>query len=134
MPATAPDIFSLVPVLLALVISISLRNVIFGLFVGLFAGVLMIEGPGLLGGMSLMVRDYLVPQVTDSYNAGVLVLLGFIGGGRGADGTLRRRSGVCGKSDALHHHKSAAAIVGMDWRHRHLLLGSRHTANRWAYL
>lgn len=80
MPATAPDIFSLVPVLLALVISISLRNVIFGLFVGLFAGVLMIEGPGLLGGMSLMVRDYLVPQVTDSYNAGVLVLLGFIGG------------------------------------------------------
>lgn len=80
MPATAPDIFSLVPVLLALVISISLRNVIFGLFVGLFAGVLMIEGPALLGGMSLMVRDYLVPQVTDSYNAGVLVLLGFIGG------------------------------------------------------
>jgi Na+/H+ antiporter NhaC len=80
MPATAPDIFSLVPVLLALVISISLRNVIFGLFVGLFAGVLMIEGPALLSGMSLMVRDYLVPQVTDSYNAGVLVLLGFIGG------------------------------------------------------
>lgn len=80
MPATAPDIFSLVPVLLALVISISLRNVIFGLFVGLFAGVLMIEGPALLAGMSLMVRDYLVPQVTDSYNAGVLVLLGFIGG------------------------------------------------------
>lgn len=80
MPATAPDIFSLVPVLLALAISISLRNVIFGLFVGLFAGVLMIEGPALLGGVSLMVRDYLVPQVTDSYNAGVLVLLVFIGG------------------------------------------------------
>lgn len=80
MSATAPDVFSLVPVLLALVISISLRNVIFGLFVGLFAGVLMIEGPALLAGMSVMVRDYLVPQVTDSYNAGVLVLLGFIGG------------------------------------------------------
>ena len=80
MPATAPDIFSLVPVLLALVISISLRNVIVGLFTGLFAGVLMIEGPALLGGVSLMVRDYLVPQVTDSYNAGVLVLLSFIGG------------------------------------------------------
>jgi Na+/H+ antiporter NhaC len=78
--SSTPDIFSLVPVLLALVISISLRNVIVGLFVGLFVGVLMIEGPALLGGMSLMVRDYLVPQVTDSYNAGVLVLLGFIGG------------------------------------------------------
>jgi Na+/H+ antiporter NhaC len=80
MPATAPDIFSLLPVLLALFISISLRNVIVGLFTGLFAGVLMIEGPALLGGVSLMVRDYLVPQVTDSYNAGVLVLLAFIGG------------------------------------------------------
>lgn len=78
--SATPDIFSLVPVLLALIISISLRNVIFGLFVGLFVGVLMIEGPAILGGMSLMVRDYLVPQVTDSYNAGVLVLLGFIGG------------------------------------------------------
>lgn len=78
--SATPDIFSLAPVLLALIISISLRNVIFGLFVGLFVGVLMIEGPALLGGMSLMVRDYLVPQVTDSYNAGVLVLLGFIGG------------------------------------------------------
>jgi Na+/H+ antiporter NhaC len=80
MPVTAPDIFSLLPVLLALFISISLRNVIVGLFTGLFAGVLMIEGPALLGGVSLMVRDYLVPQVTDSYNAGVLVLLAFIGG------------------------------------------------------
>jgi len=80
MPAIAPDIFSLVPVLLALVISISLRNVIVGLFTGLFAGVLMIEGPALLDGVSVMVRDYLVPQVTDSYNAGVLVLLVFIGG------------------------------------------------------
>jgi Na+/H+ antiporter NhaC len=80
MPVTAPDIFSLLPVLLALFISISLRNVIVGLFTGLFAGVLMIEGPALLGGVSLMVRDYLVPQVTDSYNAGVLVLLVFIGG------------------------------------------------------
>ncbi len=80
MPAAEPTVLSLVPVLLALVISISLRNVIFGLFLGLFVGVLMVEGPGLFSGVSLMVRDYLVPQVTDSYNAGVLVLLGFIGG------------------------------------------------------
>lgn len=80
MPAAEPTVLSLVPVLLALVISISLRNVIVGLFFGLFVGVLMVEGPGLFTGVSLMVRDYLVPQVTDSYNAGVLVLLGFIGG------------------------------------------------------
>ena len=51
MPVTAPDIYSLLPVLLALFISISLRNVIVVLFTGLFAGVLMIEGPALLGGV-----------------------------------------------------------------------------------
>jgi Na+/H+ antiporter NhaC len=75
-----PGFITLLPVILALVVSISLRNVIVGLFVGLLAGVVMVEGAGPLGVLNLLVRDYLVPQVTDSYNAGVLVLLGFIGG------------------------------------------------------
>jgi Na+/H+ antiporter NhaC len=75
-----PGFITLLPVILALVVSISLRNVIVGLFVGLLAGVVMVEGFGLLRVFNLMVKDYLVPQVTDSYNAGVLVLLGFIGG------------------------------------------------------
>lgn len=75
-----PGFITLLPVILALVVSISLRNVIVGLFVGLFTGVVMVEGTGLLNVLNLLVRDYLVPQVTDSYNAGVLVLLGFIGG------------------------------------------------------
>lgn len=75
-----PGFISLLPVILALVVSISLRNVIVGLFSGLFAGVVMVEGAGLLSVFNLLVRDYLVPQVTDGYNAAVLVLLGFIGG------------------------------------------------------
>jgi Na+/H+ antiporter NhaC len=75
-----PGLITLLPVILALVVSISLRNVIVGLFVGLLTGVVMVEGTGLLNVVNLLVRDYLVPQVTDSYNAGVLVLLGFIGG------------------------------------------------------
>lgn len=80
MPATAPDITSLIPIVCALVIAISLRNVIVGLFIGLFIGVLQINGLSLLSGISILVKDHLVPQVTDSYNAGVLVLLAFIGG------------------------------------------------------
>lgn len=77
-----PDLgaISLLPVTLALVLAIAARNVILGLFAGLFVGVLLIEGFSPVAGLSLMVRDYLVPQVTDSYNAGVLVLLAFIGG------------------------------------------------------
>jgi Na+/H+ antiporter NhaC len=75
-----PGVISLFPVALALVLSIASRNVILGLFIGLFTGVLLVEGFSPIAGLTLMVRDYLVPQVTDSYNAGVLVLLAFIGG------------------------------------------------------
>ncbi|TFH73426.1 sodium:proton exchanger [Gammaproteobacteria bacterium LSUCC0112] len=80
MTASSPDFTSLFPILIALVIAISLRNVIVGLFIGLFVGVLQINGLSVFEGIGLLVRDHLVPQVTDSYNAGVLVLLGFIGG------------------------------------------------------
>ncbi|MDP2286093.1 MAG: Na+/H+ antiporter NhaC family protein, partial [Pseudohongiella sp.] len=80
MTASVPDFTSLFPILIALVIAISLRNVIVGLFIGLFVGVLQINGLSVFEGIGLLVRDHLVPQVTDSYNAGVLVLLGFIGG------------------------------------------------------
>jgi len=81
-PETLSDlgIISLLPVALALVLSIASRNVILGLFIGLFTGVLLVEGFSPIAALTLMVRDYLVPQVTDSYNAGVLVLLAFIGG------------------------------------------------------
>ena len=81
-PETLSDlgVISLLPVALALVLSIASRNVILGLFIGLFTGVLLVEGFSPIAALTLMVRDYLVPQVTDSYNAGVLVLLAFIGG------------------------------------------------------
>jgi len=75
-----PDILSLFPIALALLIAVGSRNVILGLFVGLFVGVLMLEGVAPLAGMGVLVKQHLVPQITDSYNAGVLVLLGFIGG------------------------------------------------------
>ncbi len=81
MPAdTTLGLLSLLPVALALVLSIASRNVILGLFIGLFAGVLLAEEVMPIAALTVMVRDYLVPQVTDGYNAGVLVLLAFIGG------------------------------------------------------
>ena len=75
-----PTAASLLPIAVALVISIGLRDVILGLFLGLLSGVLMLYGPNPLQAVNLLVRDYLVPQVIDPYNAGVLVLLAFIGG------------------------------------------------------
>jgi Na+/H+ antiporter NhaC len=40
----------------------------------------MQQGPNPLAGVGVLVGQHLVPQVMDGYNAGVLVLLGFIGG------------------------------------------------------
>jgi len=74
------DISSLLPIIVTLVLSLTTRNVVIGLFAGVLTGVFMINGMQPLDTLGVMVKDHLVPQLTDSYNAGVLVLLVFIGG------------------------------------------------------
>ncbi|HSG91033.1 MAG TPA: Na+/H+ antiporter NhaC family protein [Pseudomonadales bacterium] len=83
-PALAPSMAALLPVAVTLVLSLWTRNVIVGLFAGVCVGTAQL-GP--LGPLTLLmtliprvVTDALVPQLTDTYNAGVLVLLVFIGG------------------------------------------------------
>lgn len=78
MPEPSP--ISLIPIIITLSLSLYTRNVITGLFSGVFVGVLMLNGLNPLTGLSTMVTNHIVPELTDSYNAGVLVLLAFIGG------------------------------------------------------
>ncbi len=66
--------------LVTLFVALTSRNVLVGLFSGVFVGVLMIADVSLLGFLPSLVKNYLVPEVADSYNASVLVLLAFIGG------------------------------------------------------
>ena len=68
------------PVLVTLAVALTSRNVLVGLFSGVFVGVLMLTDASLLRFFPSVVKDYLVPEVADSYNASVLVLLAFIGG------------------------------------------------------
>lgn len=75
-----PGILSLVPVLVTLVIALAAQNVLVGLFAGVFVGAAMIADTSALLFIPSLVRDYLVPEVADTYNASVLVLLAFIGG------------------------------------------------------
>jgi Na+/H+ antiporter NhaC len=63
------DITSLIPIAVALVLSLTTRNVIVGLFTGVFAGVLMINGPQPFAALGIMVKSHLIPELTDSYNA-----------------------------------------------------------------
>ena len=76
----APDITSLLPIAVTLVLSITTRQVIIGLFCGVLTGVFMLNGINPLDTFSVMFKDHLVPQLTSTYNAGVLLLLVFIGG------------------------------------------------------
>ncbi|MEM7220290.1 MAG: Na+/H+ antiporter NhaC family protein [Pseudomonadota bacterium] len=74
------SVFSIAPIALALAVSVYSRNVIVGLFTGAALGAVLVAqaAPGAV--MHVLITDYFVGQVTDSYNAGVLVLLVFIGG------------------------------------------------------
>lgn len=73
-------IFSLIPPLVAVVLAIISKNVIIALFSGVFIGVLLLVGGNPLTATTSTIGDYLFPQLTDGYNAAVLVLLFFIGG------------------------------------------------------
>lgn len=77
---TEPGPLSLLPIAVTLVIALAARNVLAGLALGLFVGVLLVSGAGPLAAASLLVTDHLVPELMDGYNAAVLVLLAFIGG------------------------------------------------------
>lgn len=70
----------LLPIIVTLVLSLATKNVVLGLFFGVFSGVIMLSGWDIFSSFGLLVKDHLATQLTDSYNAGVLVLLVFIGG------------------------------------------------------
>ncbi len=78
------DVTSLIPIIITLVLALTTRNVVVGLFAGVVSGVAMLEGTfvdkGPLDSFSALMKSYLLPQLTDSYNAGVILLLVFIGG------------------------------------------------------
>jgi Na+/H+ antiporter NhaC len=74
------DISSIIPIIITLGVSLSTRNVVIGLFTGVVSAVIMLVGFNPLEIMSTLVKEHLVLTVSDSYNAGVIVLLVFIGG------------------------------------------------------
>ena len=73
-------ILSLLPPLVAVVLAIKSKNVILSLFCGGLAGALIFCGGNPFAAVKSVIGDYYFVQLTDSYNAGVLVLIVFIGG------------------------------------------------------
>lgn len=73
-------LLSLIPPILAIIIAIVTKNVIISLFLGNLIGILILSNGMFMTAIKSMIGDYYFVQLTDSYNAGVLVLLVFIGG------------------------------------------------------
>lgn len=73
-------ILSLLPPLVAVVMAIKSKNVILSLFCGGFIGTLIFCGGNPFLAVKSLIGDYFFIQLQDSYNAGVIVLIVFIGG------------------------------------------------------
>ena len=75
-----PSAASLLPVIITLIVALTARNVLVGLFSGVLVGVAMLADVTPILFVPSLVKDFIVPEIANSYNASVLVLLVFIGG------------------------------------------------------
>lgn len=75
-----PNILSVVPIVITIVLAIATKNVLVSLFTGMLTGVFIIVGGNPVLAVQSAFSDYVLPQFLDSYNAGILLLLVFIGG------------------------------------------------------
>lgn len=71
---------SILPIIIAVAMAIKTKNVILSLFTSVFAGVMILLNYNPLATTKALMTDYFLKQLTDSYNAGVIVLMLFIGG------------------------------------------------------
>lgn len=74
------SILSIVPIVLTIGLAVWTKNVILSLFTGLFCSVLIICGGNPVSALTTTIGEYIIPRLLDSYNAGIIVLLAFIGG------------------------------------------------------
>tara|TARA_Y100000588_G_scaffold119998_1_gene131388 strand:+ start:1208 stop:2707 length:1500 start_codon:yes stop_codon:yes gene_type:complete len=77
---TSPDFLSVVPILVTLALALYTKQVVIGLFGGVVTAVVLLTGWHPMTVLEELIKTHLVGTLTDSYNAGVIVLMVFIGG------------------------------------------------------
>lgn len=71
---------SILPPIIAVVLAIKYRNVLMALFLGTFIGTVILSRWNPLTGLTVLIKDYIFVQASDSYNSSLLVMMIFIGG------------------------------------------------------
>ncbi|WOO87435.1 SLC13 family permease [Mollicutes bacterium LVI A0039] len=74
------DLLTLVPLVITIYLAVKTKDVIIAIYTGIASGILILTGGHIFKAIYSFFGDYLIIQITDSYNAGVIVLLAFIGG------------------------------------------------------
>lgn len=72
-------VLSLLPPLLAIVLAFITKNVLFSLFFGVFIGATMLAGWNPILGFVNSIGDFIIPNMADSWNAGVILMTLFVG-------------------------------------------------------
>lgn len=74
------DLLTLLPLLITIYLAIKTKDVVIAIYTGIASGILILTSGHIFQGIYSFFGDYLIAELTDSYNAGVIVLLAFIGG------------------------------------------------------
>ncbi|MEC9260943.1 MAG: Na+/H+ antiporter NhaC family protein [Pseudomonadota bacterium] len=77
---TSPDFLSVLPIIVTLALALYTKHVVIGLFGGVVTAVVLLTGGHPISVLEELIKTHLVGTLTDSYNAGVIVLMVFIGG------------------------------------------------------
>ena len=71
-------VFSLIPPILAILLAFYTKNVLVSLITAVFVGATMISGNPLTGFANVF-QNYMIPKMSDSWNAGVIAMTLFVG-------------------------------------------------------
>lgn len=72
-------VLSLLPPILAIVLAFITKNVLFSLFCGIFIGATMLAGWNPILGFVNAIGDFIIPNMGDTWNAGVILMTLFVG-------------------------------------------------------
>lgn len=79
-PANGFRAWSLIPPIFAILLAFITRQVILSLFLGIFSGVLMVQGGNLFDSFLRTLDTYLLGSLADSWNAAIIFFTLSIGG------------------------------------------------------
>lgn len=72
-------VFSLLPPVLAIVLAFVTKNVLLSLMAATLAGATMLAKGNIIAGFANVFKDYMIPNIGDSWNAGVIAMTLFVG-------------------------------------------------------